>query len=47
MKIIAGSENPVKIKAIKSGFEAFYSDVNVEGIKVGSGVSVQPSFSSF
>lgn len=42
IKIIVASENPVKMKAVKEGFLAFYSSVEVHGVKVNSGVPDQP-----
>lgn len=42
MKIVVASENPVKISAVESGFKTFYSDVEVESVFAGSGVSDQP-----
>jgi len=42
MKIIVSSKNPVKLEATKAGFESFFSDAEVEGISVESGVSDQP-----
>lgn len=42
MKILVGSENPVKIKAVEEAFSKFFKNIEVEGIKVNSGVSSQP-----
>lgn len=42
MKIIVGSTNPVKIKAVKYVFSEVYGDVTAEGLQVVSGVSEQP-----
>lgn len=42
MKVLVGSENPVKIAATKEAFSKYFDDVNVLGIKVGSNVSEQP-----
>ncbi|MCG6187934.1 inosine/xanthosine triphosphatase [Maribellus maritimus] len=42
IKIVVASENPVKINAVKEGFLVFYSAIEVESIKVGSGVPDQP-----
>lgn len=42
MKIVVSSENPVKISAVKKGFKAFYSEIEVESVLAGSGVSDQP-----
>lgn len=41
MKVLVGSENPVKIEATERAFGNYF-DVMVEGIKVGSEVSEQP-----
>ncbi len=42
MKVLVGSENPVKIEAVKEAFSRFFKRVEVIGIKVGSKVSAQP-----
>lgn len=42
MKILVGSENPVKINSAKEAFEKFFNDVEVTGISVPSGVPDQP-----
>jgi inosine/xanthosine triphosphatase len=42
MKILVGSENPVKLEAVKESFQKYYDDVEVIGIKVPSGVPHQP-----
>ncbi|MFH1294892.1 MAG: inosine/xanthosine triphosphatase [Candidatus Aenigmatarchaeota archaeon] len=42
MKILVGSENPVKINATKEAFSRFFSDVEIVPLKVDSGVSHQP-----
>jgi non-canonical (house-cleaning) NTP pyrophosphatase len=43
MKIIAvGSENPVKISAVKNVMEKLIGDVKVYGVKVSSGAPPQP-----
>lgn len=42
MKICVASANPVKINATKCGFETYFSDVDVQGMTVDSGVSDQP-----
>ncbi len=42
IKIVVASENPVKVNAAKEGFSTFYSMVEVEGVKVDSGVPDQP-----
>ncbi len=41
MKVVVGSGNPVKIKAVRDGLGRFY-EVEVEGARVESGVSDQP-----
>ncbi len=42
MKIVVASENPVKLNAVKSGFNPFFQEIRIEGIKTESGVSIQP-----
>jgi len=42
MKVVVGSDNPVKIGAAKNVFKRFFSDVDVDGVKVDSRVSEQP-----
>lgn len=42
MNVIVASENPVKINAVKKGFEAFFCDVEIECVSASSGVSTQP-----
>ncbi len=42
MKILVGSENPIKHDAVKEAFLNYYSDVEIIGIKVPSGVPDQP-----
>ncbi|RLG16926.1 inosine/xanthosine triphosphatase [Nanoarchaeota archaeon] len=42
MRVIVGSGNPVKIKAVKDAFSKVFEDVEVVGKKVESGVSPQP-----
>lgn len=42
MKVIVASENPVKVEAVRAAFKTYFQDINVEGIKTNSGVSVQP-----
>lgn len=45
MKILLGSENPAKINAVRNGFlkyKDFFGPIEVIGIKVDSGVNVQP-----
>ncbi|MCD6381951.1 MAG: inosine/xanthosine triphosphatase [Candidatus Aenigmarchaeota archaeon] len=42
MKVLVGSENPVKINAVKKAFSKYFDGVEVIGIKVKSGVPDQP-----
>ena len=42
MKILVGSENPVKIYSAKEAFSKFFDNVDVIGIKVNSQVPDQP-----
>lgn len=42
MKVLVGSENPVKITAAREAFAQYFDKVKVTGIKVASGVSDQP-----
>jgi len=42
MKILVGSENKVKVDAVAEAFGKFYSEIEVLGINVQSGVSDQP-----
>jgi len=42
MKVVVGSDNPVKMGAAKNVFKRFFSDVDVDGVKVDSRVSEQP-----
>lgn len=42
LKIIVASKNPVKINAVKEGFQSFFPQVKVIGVSVESGVSDQP-----
>jgi inosine/xanthosine triphosphatase len=42
MKILVGSINPVKIAAVKESFAKYFDSIEVTGIAVDSGVSVQP-----
>ena len=42
MKVLVGSENPVKIQSVRESFLTFFEHVEVEGILVGSGVAEQP-----
>lgn len=42
MKIVVASTNPVKINAVENGFKSFFREINIDGIKTESGVSIQP-----
>jgi inosine/xanthosine triphosphatase len=42
MKILVGSENPVKLRAVKEAFQLYFKQIEVIGIKTTSGVSDQP-----
>ena len=42
MKILVGSQNPVKIEATKEAFNRYFGDADVIGISVKSGVPDQP-----
>jgi len=42
MKVLVGSENPVKIEATKEVFSKYFGQVKVTGIEVSSKVSAQP-----
>jgi inosine/xanthosine triphosphatase len=42
MKIVLGSENPDKIKIVKNALEELHLNIEVEGVKVDSGVTNQP-----
>jgi len=42
MKILIGSQNPVKIEAVKDAFTLFYKEIEVIGISVNSNVPAQP-----
>jgi inosine/xanthosine triphosphatase len=42
MKILVGSKNPVKIKAVEEAFKCYFNDVKVLGIEVQSNVPEQP-----
>jgi inosine/xanthosine triphosphatase len=42
MKILVGSENPVKLEAVKESFEHYFNPIDVIGFKVASGVPDQP-----
>lgn len=42
MKVVVASRNPVKKMAVLEGFNAYFSDAEIESIDVDSGVSDQP-----
>jgi inosine/xanthosine triphosphatase len=42
MKVLVGSENPVKIEAAKEVFSKHFGQISVTGVKVSSEVSTQP-----
>jgi inosine/xanthosine triphosphatase len=42
MKVLVGSQNPVKLEAVKEAFSKYFNEVEVLGIKVNSKVSNQP-----
>lgn len=42
VKVLVGSENPVKIAAVKEAFSKFFNNVEVVGMKVNSNVPDQP-----
>ena len=42
MKILVGSQNPVKVEATKEAFSTYFGKAGVVGVKVDSGVSNQP-----
>lgn len=42
MKILVGSKNPVKISSVKDALKNYFDNIEVNGIEVESGVSVQP-----
>ena len=42
MRVLVGSENPVKIQSVRESFSNFFEHVEVEGIRVDSGVAEQP-----
>lgn len=42
MKILVGSQNPVKIEATEKAFEKFFDNIDVKGANVDSEVSNQP-----
>ncbi len=42
MKILVGSKNPVKISSVEEALKNYFDNIEVIGIEVESGVSVQP-----
>jgi len=42
MRVVVGSNNPVKVGSVRKVFEEYFSEVEVEGIEVESGVAEQP-----
>ena len=42
MKILVGSKNPVKLKAVEETFGLYYDSIEVIGLNVESNVSDQP-----
>lgn len=42
MKILVGSKNPVKIASVEQAFANYFENLEVTGIDVSSGVSIQP-----
>ena len=42
MKILMGTKNPGKIEGGKKAFEAYFENVEIEGISVSSDVSDKP-----
>jgi inosine/xanthosine triphosphatase len=42
MLILVGSKNPVKIESVKDAFAKYFTNIDVKGIEVSSGVSDQP-----
>lgn len=42
MKVIVASKNPVKIKAVETGFGTFFPGIRAEGFDTASGVPAQP-----
>jgi len=42
MKVVVGSKNPVKVGAVEEAFKKYWSECEVVGIEVESGVDVQP-----
>ena len=42
MIILVGSDNPVKLDAVKEAFSSYFSDIEVKGVKIDTKVSDQP-----
>lgn len=42
MRVLVGSTNPVKVRAVREVFEEYFEEVEVVGVGVESGVSEQP-----
>jgi inosine/xanthosine triphosphatase len=42
MNIIVASTNPVKMEAVRQGFESCFANINLTGVNVESGVADQP-----
>lgn len=42
MKIVVGSKNPVKVRAVEEAFLRYFPDIEVVGVEVDSGVAAQP-----
>jgi inosine/xanthosine triphosphatase len=42
MKIVVGSNNPVKVEAVREAFAKYFTDLEVAGVQVESGVAEQP-----
>jgi inosine/xanthosine triphosphatase len=42
MLILVGSKNPVKIESVKEAFDKYFTNIDVQGVEVSSGVSDQP-----
>lgn len=40
--VLVGSQNPVKIEAVKKGFSAYFQAIKVSGVKVKSDINIQP-----
>lgn len=42
MKILVGSQNPVKIQAVREAFAQYFAEVEVSGLEIDPGVPAQP-----